>query len=153
MRSRYSWTLRAKKIPPGITMYCTVCCWLLWSCDYMPPEFFCSNWANRCVIRRDVSMKRSTQFARQVSVALSSLDPGFPMHLSQQISLNSWIYKENISVPSINRCMFLFIICHTCAFTWAFCFSIIRNSCNSLSVDEEEPTESKSAILFCYFFK
>lgn len=67
----------------------------------MPPDCFCNNWAKRCVISREVSIKRSTQLDKHVSVALSNLEPGLPMHLSQQISLNSWIYKvKNIKFNS-----------------------------------------------------
>lgn len=69
----------------------------------MPPDCFCNNWAKRCVISRDVSIKRSTQLDKHVSVALSNLEPGLPMHLSQQISLNSWIYKKNNKINILNK--------------------------------------------------
>lgn len=55
------------------------------------PLFFCNNWAKRLVMNSDVSMNRSTQLVRHVSVLLSNLLEGVSMHLSQQISLNSWI--------------------------------------------------------------
>lgn len=62
------------------------------SIAYMPPELcFCSICAKRCVISSEVSMNRSTQLLRHVSVAWSSLVLGLPMHFSQQISLNSCI--------------------------------------------------------------
>lgn len=52
---------------------------------------FCRSCANRLVTSSDVSMNRSTQFTRQLSVLLSNLPLGWSTHFSQQISLNSWI--------------------------------------------------------------
>lgn len=54
----------------------------------------CNNLANLFVISNDVSINRSTQLVKHVSVLLSNLPLGESMHLSQQISLNSWICEK-----------------------------------------------------------
>lgn len=58
--------------------------------DFYSP-LFCKSCPNRFVIKSDVSINLSTQLLKQLSVLLSSLLPGDSTHLSQQISLNSWI--------------------------------------------------------------
>lgn len=46
----------------------------------------------------DTSMNLSTQFVMHVSVRESSFAPGLSTHLSQQKSLNSWIWENWIKI-------------------------------------------------------
>lgn len=50
---------------------------------------FCRSWEKRWVMDRVVSMNRSTQLARQLSVRWSSFEPGLSTHLSQHTSMKS----------------------------------------------------------------
>lgn len=86
-------------------------CTIKISCFHIMPPDFERSCAKRFVMKREVSIKRSTQLAMQVSVRESSLLPGVPTHVSQHIS---------------------FILCIIDCIC-AFCCSIMRKDCSSAS--------------------
>ena len=101
---------------------------------YIPP-LFCSSCENLLVMCSDTSINLSTQFTMQVSDLLSSLLLTLSTHLSQQMSLNSWIWKI----------MLHFSNTHCTA--WSVCNILIR-LCMLLgrSISREKPWSSPRGL-------